>query len=78
MYWNQVLADIGHRLKIKIRKNITHLPECKDKGIRKLIHNLFILNIFEMAHEIQEELIEIQHDNNRKFTFQTEINLKVV
>ncbi|KAF2903939.1 hypothetical protein ILUMI_02237 [Ignelater luminosus] len=34
----------------------------KDEGIRKLIRNSFTVNIFEVPDEIQDELIEMQHD----------------
>jgi hypothetical protein len=53
-----------------------YFPDCEDKGIRKLIRNLFIVNISEMPDEIQEELIEMQHDINCKDTFDTGIKLE--
>jgi hypothetical protein len=53
-----------------------YFPDCEDKGIRKLIRNPFIVNISEMPDEIQEELIEKQHDINCKDTFDTGIKLE--
>jgi hypothetical protein len=53
-----------------------YFPDCEDKGIRKLIRNPFIVNISEMPDEIQEELIEMQHDINCKDTFDTGIKLE--
>jgi hypothetical protein len=53
-----------------------YFPDCEDKGIRKLIRNPFTVNISEMPDEIQEELIEMQHDINCKDTFDTGIKLE--
>jgi hypothetical protein len=53
-----------------------YFPDLEDKGIRKLIRNPFTVNISEMPDEIQEELIEMQHDINCKDTFDTGIKLE--
>lgn len=55
-----------------------YFPDCKDvdKGIRKLINNPFIVSISEVPEEIQEEVIEMQHDSNCKDTFEAGINIE--
>ncbi|KAK9876287.1 hypothetical protein WA026_012584 [Henosepilachna vigintioctopunctata] len=53
-----------------------YFPDCEDKSIQKLIRNPFIVNVFEVSDEIQEEVIEMQHDTNLKDTFESGINLE--
>lgn len=85
---NQIIDGQSAEIKGEIQKNITlhlinlksefnrYFPDCEDKGIRKLIRNPFIVNVSEVPDEIQEELIEMQHDSNLKDTFETGINLE--
>lgn len=85
---NQIIDGQCAEIKVEIQKNITlhlknlksefnrYFPDCEDKGIRKLIRNPFIVNVSEVPDEIQEEVIEMQHDSNLKDTFETGINLE--
>ncbi|KAK9884082.1 hypothetical protein WA026_005020 [Henosepilachna vigintioctopunctata] len=53
-----------------------YFPYCEDKSIQKLIRNPFIVNVSEVSDEIQEGVIEMQHDTNLKDTFESGINLE--
>lgn len=56
---------------------IRYFPAWEDKCIQKLIRNPFIINVSEMSDEIQEEVIEMQHDSNLKDAFESGIGLEV-
>ncbi|KAF2882611.1 hypothetical protein ILUMI_23557 [Ignelater luminosus] len=85
---NPIIDGQCAEIKGEIQTNITlhlqnlknefnrYFPDCKDKGIRKLIRNPFIVNISEVPDEIQEELIQMQRDSNCKDTFDTGIKLE--
>lgn len=85
---NQIIDGQCAEIKGEIQNNITlhlknlksefnrYFPDCEDNGIRKLIRNPFIVNVSEVPDEIQEEVIEMQHESNLKDTFETGINLE--
>lgn len=85
---NQIINRQGADIKEEIQKNIMlhlttlksefnrYFPECEDKSIQKLIRNPFIVNVSEVADEIQEEVIELQHDTNLKDTFESGVNIE--
>jgi hypothetical protein len=85
---NPIIDGQCAEIKGEIQNNITlhlqnlknefnrYFPDCEDKGIRKLIRNPFIVKISEVPDEIQEELIEMQHDSNCKDTFEAGIKLE--
>ena len=85
---NQIIDGQGADIKEEIQKNMMlhltnlksefnrYFPDCGDKSIQKLIRNPFILNVSEVSDEIQEEVIEMQHDTNLKDTFESGINLE--
>ncbi|XP_046976463.1 SCAN domain-containing protein 3-like [Vanessa cardui] len=85
---NQIIDGQGADIKEEIQKNVMlhltnlksefnrYFPDCEDKSIQKLIRNPFIVNVSEVSDEIQEEVIEMQHDTNLKDTFESGINLE--
>lgn len=72
----EIQNNIILHLKILKSEFTRYFPDCKDNGIRKLIRNPFIVNVSEVPDEIQEEVIEMQHESNLKDTFETGINLE--
>ena len=48
---------------------------CYKKSIQKLVRNPFIVNVFDVSDEIQEDVNEMQHDNNLKNAFESGTNL---
>lgn len=88
--FNQIIDGQGADIKEEIQKNmmlhLTNLKsefnryflDCEDKSIQKLIGNPLIVNVSEVSDEIQEEVIEMQHETNLKDTFESGINLKII
>lgn len=78
-------AEIKQKMKMNIilhLKNlksefIRYFPDWEDKSVQKLIRNPFIINVSEVPDEIQEEVIEMQHDTNLKDSFESGISLEV-
>ncbi|KAJ8721019.1 hypothetical protein PYW08_006484 [Mythimna loreyi] len=85
---NQIIDGQGADVKKELQKNMMlhltnlknefnrYFPDWEDKSIQKLMRNPFLINVSEVADEIQEELIEMQHDTNLKDTFESGTTLK--